>query len=245
MHNVRQQYPPPAFKWLLGATVIYGLLGLTMAGFHFVLTDSGPKVYPKASAGFHSTFVDARGMNVAQLARAHPQVAQTVTAHGDQVLFQGRRTAPVRSGSGSASRSSAATYRSGPASASTPAPTPGWQGTADRPSGGVGTTGQPVAQPSDDVMRALMSQGVVLPGGDLTGQALAIALSVDPHNPVSVARAAAELKLLTVTESGRQGLQLLEELERNPEAVERSRRIIEQGARDMGDLLRRMGGGGG
>lgn len=42
--------------------LIAGVLVLSVLNFHFILTDSGPRVLKKAALTFKHTFVDARGM---------------------------------------------------------------------------------------------------------------------------------------------------------------------------------------
>lgn len=243
MNSSKGQYPPPAFKWILGLTVVYGMVGLLLAGFHFVLSGSGLKVYPKATAGFVSTFVDARGYTMTQMAQLHPQVTRAISARGHESIFEQRSRAPTpREGAGSFH--SAGTDSDGGQPPIMSTQTAGEDVRIPPPSSS-GFTSQPPQEPPSDVIRALRSQGILLTDDQLTSQALDIILSVDPSNPVSVGRAAAELKLLSITEGGRQGLRILEDLENNPDAVERSRRILEQGTREVGDLIRRIGGGGG
>lgn len=47
--------------------VVAGALVFGVLNFHFILTDSGPKVLKKTALTFEHTFVDARGMKKHQL----------------------------------------------------------------------------------------------------------------------------------------------------------------------------------
>ena len=42
--------------------VVAGALVFAALNFHFILTDSGPKILTKSTLGFKHTFVDARGL---------------------------------------------------------------------------------------------------------------------------------------------------------------------------------------
>ena len=228
---------------LLVVTVLIGLFGFGSAGFSFVVHDRGLKVYTKSPAGFYSVLVDARSANAHDLAQRHPLIASRMYHAGDWHLLapRPRNTRPSRAASGQRPLR-APTASTGGAAASQPSPP---RRTADRTQSG--SLGGPAQGPAGHasippgVIPALRSYGVILPDERLTGEVLAIVSSVDPENPISVTRAATELKFVLGAEAGRQGIEALRRLEEDPQARQRSADLVGQGAREVGRLLRSLG----